>query len=621
MAKILADQLLGSLSHLDRLKQRICDKNSKILVTGDVNGGKSTLVNALLGAPILPMDQQPCTQSFCEVIPRADLEVPVVQALKDVEAYQRNGQSNGKESLEMTVEEMQEYIQDEESEFTWYRLLWPVKPGESLRRFTAGPALDVSLIDSPGLNSDLFKTTSLFSRQADIDVVIFVINAANHLTLSAREFLERAAKEKEHIFVVVNKFDDIRNQGKCRRIILQQISEVLPLTFQESDLLVHFVSAGTYLSGKSNEYTESFERLEVCLREFIFENRIKSKLDPVQTYLVRLVTDLSIILQENCHRIEQETEQLRSELEMISPCYDQLLSHESSFKASLQDTVNETSQLVYQDCRTALSGTLLAEAICESVPWPGLLRVYSFRRAVLGRAQADLIAAIGSSKSKSVETTLSGLYRLNAVAYSHASQVFSKGPISASSASRDELGAVFSQNQTVVLGLPDLAPWDLIDIGDELVSSKTWIGATTIGAAFFGYRPLMSLGMRFVELVLPRRLSRWNFALLVGGALTAGIVLLDLEQMVRRRLIGHINDCFATGTLAQDHARSIEGIARDVLLQSSVKLVSRFDEALNQQRRLRGQKDLERRQCETVLAHFSRHRETIKRIRRELESS
>lgn len=611
MAKVLADKLLGSMSHLDRLKQRICDKNSKILVTGDVNGGKSTLVNALLGAPILPMDQQPCTQSFCEVIPRTDLEVPVVHAIKDVEAYQ----SSCKNFLEMTVEEMQDFIQDEESEFTWYKLFWPVKPGES-RRFTAGPALDVSLIDSPGLNSDLFKTTSLFSRQADIDVFIFVINAANHLTLSAREFLERAAKEKEHVFVVVNKFDDIRNQEKCRRIILQQISEVLPQTFQESGLLIHFVSAGSYLSGNVKDYGESFERLEACLREFIFENRIKSKLNPVQTYLARLATDLTFILQENCRRIEQETEQLRSELEMISPCYDQLVSHDSSFKASLQETINETCQLVYQDCRAALSGTLLSENICQSVPWPGLLRIFSFRQTVLGRAQAELSAAIDASKWKSVETTMSGLYKLNAVAYSHASQVFSKEPINVN---REDLAAMFSQNQTVVLGLPDLAPWDLIDIGEELISNKTWIGATSIGAAFFGYRPLMSLGMRFVELVLPRRLSRWNFALLVGGALTAGIVLLDIEQMVRRRLIGHINDCFATGTLAQDHARSIEGIARDVILHSSVRLVSRFDEALNQQRRLRGQKDLERRQCETVLAHFSKHRETIRRIRRELE--
>jgi mitofusin len=615
MAKVLADKLLGSLSHLDRLKQRICDKNSKILVTGDVNGGKSTLVNALLGAPILPMDQQPCTQSFCEVVPRIDLEIPIVQAMKDVEAYY--SAPNGKGCLEMTVEEMQDYIQEEASDFSWYRLLWPVKPGKS-RRFTAGPALDVSLIDSPGLNSDLFKTTSLFSRQADIDVVIFVINAANHLTLSAREFLERAAKEKEHIFVVVNKFDDIKNQDKCRRIILQQICEVLPQTFQESNLLVHFVSAGPYLTGNPTScQVESFERLESCLREFIFENRIKSKLNPVQTYLARLVTDLICIIGDNCNRIKQEAEQLRIDLDMISPCYDQLVAHDSSFKASLQETINETCQLVYQDYRSALLGALLAERICQSVPWAGLLGLFSFRKTVLGRAQADLLATVELSKSRSIETTLSGLYKLNVVAYSHASQVFSKEPISSS---RDEMLSRFSESQKVIIGLPELAPWDLIDFGDELISNKTWIGATSIGAAFFGYRPLMSLGMRFVELILPRRLSRWNFALLVGGALTAGIILIDIEQMVRRRLIGHIKECFAKGTLSQDYARSIEGITRDIMMQTSVRLVSRFDEALNQQRRLRGQKDLERRQCETVLAHFSKHREAIQRIRRELES-
>jgi len=39
----------------------------KVLVTGDLNAGKSTFVNALLRREVVPVDQQPCTTAFYEV--------------------------------------------------------------------------------------------------------------------------------------------------------------------------------------------------------------------------------------------------------------------------------------------------------------------------------------------------------------------------------------------------------------------------------------------------------------------------------------------------------------------------------------------------------------------------
>lgn len=52
------------------------------------------------------------------------------------------------------------------------------------RSFLHNGVVDISLIDSPGLNIDTMKTTSLFSKQEEIDVVVFVVNAENHFTLS-----------------------------------------------------------------------------------------------------------------------------------------------------------------------------------------------------------------------------------------------------------------------------------------------------------------------------------------------------------------------------------------------------------------------------------------------------
>ncbi len=106
---------------------------------------------------------------------------------------------------------------------------------------------DISLIDAPGLNRDSLKTTALFARQEEIDVVVFVVSAENHFTLSAREFLSSASKEKAYLFIVVNKFEQIKNKEKCRRSVLEQIRELSPRTYDDAADLVHFVDSSAVL--------------------------------------------------------------------------------------------------------------------------------------------------------------------------------------------------------------------------------------------------------------------------------------------------------------------------------------------------------------------------------------
>lgn len=90
--------------------------------------------------------------------------------------------------------------------------------------------VDISLIDSPGLNMDSLQTAEVMSRQEEIDLVIFVVNAENQLTLSAKEFISLASREKKLMFFVVKKFDKIRDKQRCKELILKQIRDLSPET-------------------------------------------------------------------------------------------------------------------------------------------------------------------------------------------------------------------------------------------------------------------------------------------------------------------------------------------------------------------------------------------------------
>lgn len=68
LASMLCSRMQSVQSHLDDLRTRVMDRNSRILVTGDLNAGKSTFVNALLGRDVAPTDQQPCTEVMCEIL-------------------------------------------------------------------------------------------------------------------------------------------------------------------------------------------------------------------------------------------------------------------------------------------------------------------------------------------------------------------------------------------------------------------------------------------------------------------------------------------------------------------------------------------------------------------------
>lgn len=350
--------------YLKKLKSRVMDNTLKVLITGDLNSGKSTLINAIFHRNILPTDQQPCTQSFCEVIPSED----VLNAPK-IKAYKLVSFGSNDEGDYMSHEQMKEELQNEESSYKWFKISVPIPAYEN----NNSNQMCVSFIDSPGLNTDLFKTTSLFNQQQDIDVVVFVVNASFHLTLSGKEFLEQAAKEKEKIFFVVNKFDEIENLKKCKKLITKQIRDILPETFQDAHNLIHFVSAKQSLveslnfdpetvpsneisinpddEGQFNDASKSssdFDIMKSSLLNFLFTKRSSSKLSPAKTFSTRLLQDLLELSSLNQNHLKAEAHSIASKLEKSQKIVKKQEVDEFDLKSELNRIVLSSADLCFK---------------------------------------------------------------------------------------------------------------------------------------------------------------------------------------------------------------------------------------------------------------------------------
>jgi mitofusin len=183
VATLLQEKLAEAASYLDRLYKRVSDTSSKVFITGDLNAGKSTFVNALLRREVVPQDQQPCTTHFCEVVDANQNDGrEEIHAIRDPEKYSRGDPSTFDRydirHLPLMVTE-----NAEKNDYNLFKIYChDQRPAtESLVK---NGLVDISLIDSPGLNIDSLKTTANFAKQEDIDVIVFMVHAENQFTLS-----------------------------------------------------------------------------------------------------------------------------------------------------------------------------------------------------------------------------------------------------------------------------------------------------------------------------------------------------------------------------------------------------------------------------------------------------
>ncbi|KAJ7504535.1 hypothetical protein B0H11DRAFT_1905737 [Mycena galericulata] len=420
IANLLDDRLLQSAAHIDKLRLRVQDTSSKVLVTGDLNAGKSTLVNALLRREVMPIDQQPCTTAFCEIHDATEnAGVEAVHILKDGATYSPADESTYTVGAMDDLEEIVAQYESKGSENVKVKVYLAGKDQDSL---LSNGTVNISLIDAPGLNRDSIKTTATFAKQEEIDVVVFVVSAENHFTLSAKEFLWTASKEKAYLFIVVNKFDMIRNKDKCRRVVLDQIKGLSPRTWEDADDLVHFVDSASAVGDAENH---GFEEMEAALRTFVLTKRSKSKLQPVETFLLNLLGDVELLASANKLVAEAELAQARAELSAAKPVLEKMRAGRDKLEEGLE-TVEEDGVSAASAKTTKVLGDAL-EQVGAGKPlaglrlpsYPGLFAVWDYARDVRRTLLASLDLAVKAAEDEARGITSSGVAEIRNLGEEH----------------------------------------------------------------------------------------------------------------------------------------------------------------------------------------------------------
>lgn len=194
------DQLSGlggddDRAALDSLRGRLRERRLRVLVAGEAKRGKSTLVNALLGRPVLPMGVTPLTASATTV---------------------RYGQQEGASAVfrdgrveSFPLSELDDLVTERGNPGNRRNLV-------SVTVVADAPVLarGVELVDTPGTGSVYAHNTAEAEAALEtMDAAVFVLTADPPVSASEQELMARVAELSVTMFVVLNKADYLTGYG------------------------------------------------------------------------------------------------------------------------------------------------------------------------------------------------------------------------------------------------------------------------------------------------------------------------------------------------------------------------------------------------------------------------
>ncbi len=181
----------------------ITTKHYNVAVVGEFNRGKSSLINALLGGSILPMDILPTTAVINRI---------TYSTKEKVEVFYKSG-----DVVAINVDEIDEVVTKSTKE--------KEKTALSIDKVVIHyPAIicqnNVDIIDTPGLNEDALMTAVTLKQLKEIDAAIMVVSALSPFSEVEKNIVINMMENNEiNDIVFVVSFIDLLNEEERPRII------------------------------------------------------------------------------------------------------------------------------------------------------------------------------------------------------------------------------------------------------------------------------------------------------------------------------------------------------------------------------------------------------------------
>jgi len=308
------EEFSGNRDRVQELKARLVEGRFHLAVLGQFKRGKSTLLNALLGEPLLPTSVVPLTSipTYLRAGPKTAVRVSFLDGKNKEFSILTCGQA---------ADILAQYVTEERNPANKLSVAWVEveHPSPVLAR-------GVVMIDTPGIGSTFrHNTEATLNFLPQCDVALFVVSADPPITEVEVEFLKAVREKVVRLFFVMNKIDYLTDDERIRaidfftRVIRERVG------FNGS-APIFIISARQGLEAKleGNEQlwqTSGLERVQAQLLDFL----ARDKAQALQVAVARKALD---ILADALMRIRLQRSSLKmplDELERRIQIFEQMI--------------------------------------------------------------------------------------------------------------------------------------------------------------------------------------------------------------------------------------------------------------------------------------------------------
>ena len=341
-------------------RTRLNDPNVRVIVVGEFKKGKSKLINALVNAPVCPVDDDVATSVPTSVGYAAEPGAWVL--------VQEPGEEGKIQRQPIQLEELAQFVSESGNPGNEQKLMSAevVLPRELLKG-------GLRLIDSPGVGGlDSVNAITTLAALSSAHAVLLVSDASQEYTEPEVQFLKHAMRVSPNVAAVLSKTDLYPHWREIERIDRSHLGDVgdVPIFSVSSDLrLLAAEERDRELNDESGfPSLVSHLRREVLGRAEIIHARsaIHDLVSVVDQLKMSLTSELNAILHP------EDTPRLIAQLEDARTRADEFRGRSSRWQVTLNDGVQDLISDMEHDLRDRLRKvTKEAEiAIDEGDPGP-----------------------------------------------------------------------------------------------------------------------------------------------------------------------------------------------------------------------------------------------------------
>lgn len=338
---------------LEQSRRRLLDPSVRVIVVGEFKQGKSQLINALVNAPVCPVDDDIAT-SVPTVVKHGDPASAVVLVPKEAGQDTATELSTGDPQLErreINLDELAAYVSEAGN------------PGNARNLAAAEVSLPrqllsggLSIVDSPGVGG-LGSTHTLTTLTAlpSAHAVVFVSDSSQEYTEPEMRFLRQAMRVCPNVLCVLSKTDLYPSWRQVAGLDRQHLADVgpgIPLLPVSSELRLQ----AARLHDKELNEESGFPELISYLRDNIVGKAAAIQRRSVSQDLLSVTEHLRLSLQAELAALEnpEGTPQMIAELQSAKQEADALRKRSARWQTTLNDGIGDLIADMEYDLRDRL---------------------------------------------------------------------------------------------------------------------------------------------------------------------------------------------------------------------------------------------------------------------------